>query len=76
MPKITVEFQLPEEQEEFDMYYIASTIYCALSDIQTLLRDIEKGRTFSEEECEEMYSENLFDKIRELIPYHEMDKIS
>jgi len=72
MPLVTVQFNLPDEQPEYDMFNIASSMHSALFGIQSLLRSIEKGY---EEDSEEMYNEKLFDKLRDIISESDIWKI-
>ena len=64
MTEITIKFDLPEEQGEYDLIYHSSDMYSALVEIQNYLRSIEKGYL---ENSEDLYNEKLFERIRNLI---------
>ena len=64
MTKITIEYNLPEEQNEYDIHYHANKLYSALFEITTLMRNIEKGYI---NEAEKIYNAEFFEKLSEII---------
>ena len=64
MSKVTIEYDLPEEQADYALHFYAHSLYCALYDISNLLRSIEKGWDGN---SEELYNEKLFEIIRDIL---------
>jgi hypothetical protein len=40
--KATLEFNLPEDREEYEMHTQASDLYLAISDLQSMIRQIDR----------------------------------
>lgn len=59
--KATLKFNLPEDQEDFEMANNAKKYYCALWDIKDAIRSMLKYSEPKEPE--------LLEKLRDLIPY-------
>ena len=70
--KATLEFTLPEENEEYEIAANASKMYCALSDFKAYLRNkckYEEGTTLAKEDVYSDFLEMLRDRdINFLIP--------
>jgi len=64
MSKAILEFDLPEEKDEYELYFHSREMYESLYEISNLLRKIEKGYM---DDAEEMYNEQLFEMIKGLI---------
>ena len=52
MPKVTFEVNLPEEQQDFEMYAGALGLYCVISDLDSELRQVLKYEEKPAEESE------------------------
>lgn len=65
MPKATLTFQLPEEQEEFHMAVKANRAHIALLDMDQFLRSKIKYEELTEEQ-NELY-QSIRDKLREIL---------
>lgn len=61
MPKVTIEFDLPEEQEEYDIYSKATSLHACLWDLKQDLRNTRKYLELSVEE-DRIYEE-IQDKL-------------
>lgn len=73
MPKITVEFNLPEEQSEFDDFNNAGKYYSVLWDIDNYMRARIK---YASEDTPEIYSEAIQmvrDELWSLMNQHNLD---
>ena len=64
MPRIRIEYTLPDDEADYALYTISREMYSALTTIGDLMRGIEKGW---QEEAEEMYNEKLFKKLYDLL---------
>ena len=62
MPKAILEFNLPEDREDYEMHYNASKYFCAIHDIKNYLRSLRKH-----DDRESIPKEELIDKIQECI---------
>lgn len=62
MPKAILEFQLPEDCEDFNMTLNASKYYCAIHDIKNYMRELTKY-----DERESVPKDEIVDKIHDLI---------
>jgi len=65
MPKAVLEFNLPEEQSEFDLANMASKLYCCLWDIDQKIRGYLKyGHNFKTiEDCLDSLREEIWDRV-------------
>jgi hypothetical protein len=70
MKKI-IEFNLPEDKEDFEIYNQAMDMYCSIHDIEQKLRDIRKYRDLTKqqrvlfEEIDEFVRSTLIDLKRD-----------
>jgi len=64
MPKAILEFQLPEEQEEFDMARNGCHNLIVLEDMDNYLRNKLKYQELTDEQC--VIYQEIRDKLREL----------
>lgn len=58
MPKVTLHYNLPEEQDEFDLAYRGAKLACAVEDFDNYLR----GKLKYEELTDEQYK--LYEEVR------------
>lgn len=58
MPKVILEFNLPEDREDYEMHYNASKYFCAIHDIKNYLRSLRKH-----DDRESIPKEELIDAI-------------
>jgi hypothetical protein len=63
--KATIEFNLPEDQHEYDLAVSSSKMYCALYEIQQEIRRVWKYAELTEGQFEIV--EQIYDKVNEII---------
>lgn len=68
MPKVTIEFDLPDEQPDFDAAVHGREALSVLWDIDQRLRSLLKHGEPTEEQAK------LAEEIREMIPYPLLEK--
>lgn len=66
MPKARLEFNLPEEQPEFDLAQNAGIYSCVLDDISNLFRKYRKYHDFKSKEVSKFFSQ-LDDEFIEIL---------
>lgn len=66
MPKAILEFNLPEENEEYKTTMKAQEYYCQLWDIEQYLRSIDRHGVDAD-----LSKEELVDKVRKMINVYE-----
>jgi len=69
--KATLEYNLPDDQHEFDLAVQSSNMYSALWDISQELRTLWKYEELSEEEWKMV--EKIRDKFYEVLGDHQID---
>lgn len=62
MPKVILEFNLPEEQDEYEITRSAGKMYSSLWDIQNYMRELRKY-----DEREEIPKDEIIEKIYSLM---------
>jgi len=67
MPKVTVEFNLPEEQEEFDLVSNSSKFYSVIWDLTQFLRSEWKYNDEAYTDAQYETLEKIRSKVWELI---------
>ncbi len=70
MPKVTIEFNLPEEREEFELANKAGAYMAAIADIQEMLRKIRKYDSAPTPDLQEILDE---DNVRDTIALIEQE---
>lgn len=65
MPKAILEFELPEEQDDFDYANNGSKYYCQIAEIYELLRKYRKYIELNE--IESKFFEKIQDEILEIL---------
>ena len=63
--KATLEFNLPEDQHEYDLAVSSAKMYCALYDIKQEIRSVWKYGELTEGQFEIV--EKIYDKVNEII---------
>lgn len=70
MPKATLTFSLPDEQEEYKTAMRGIDYYCALEDVRNVLREKVKYAELPADQAK--FAEELYEKFWDILKDHEI----